>query len=219
MRWWASDHHLGHQNIIEFSNRPFWHQIRVNSAFGDGWTDAPDVEKMNAVLRDNHNDLVADDDEVWFVGDLALGRQQTTVPYFKEWKGRKFLIPGNHDSCHPMHPKYKRFVGLYEDAGFTILPTQVRTEVAGIPVLVCHFPYWEDFVHNGNSSGVYRVDKFSGLRPDDDGGWLIHGHTHSPDTLTKERQIHVGVDAWDYRPVSEDVIVAIMEGEGPLETS
>lgn len=209
MRWFCSDHHVGHQNVVEFCNRNFWHEIPLISAFGPGTTEVPDVEAMNNALRDNHNDLVADDDEVWFVGDLALGRQQTTVPFFKQFKGRKYLIPGNHDSCHPMYPKYRRFVPLYEDAGFTILSTQVDTQIDGQDVLVCHFPYWEDFVHN-SSSGVYRADKFSGLRPDDDSRWLIHGHSHSPDVLTKGRQIHVGVDAHNYAPVSEDSLVELI---------
>ncbi len=210
MRWFTSDLHIGHQNIIDFSSRPFWEKGVHKFAFGDAEIQIPDVDAMNQALLDNYNDVVADDDEVWFVGDLALGRQQTTVPFFKQFKGRKFLIPGNHDACHPMWGKYKKFVPLYEEAGFEIMPLQVMTHIAGHSVKVCHFPYWEDFVHNTRDGSAHKVDKFSGLRPEKDGGWLIHGHTHSPERVTKDRQIHVGVDAWDYLPVSEDQIADLM---------
>lgn len=202
MRWFTSDLHIGHQNIIEFSNRPFWKDVPQ----AIGFAQIPDVDAMNRELLDRYNSVVSDDDEVWFVGDLALGRLQTTVPFFKRFKGKKVLFPGNHDGCHPMHKKFKKFVGLYEDAGFEIMPCQGVTNIAGHHVTVCHFPWWEEF-HHGK---VYRVDKFSGLRPDNDGGWLVHGHTHSTEKVTKERQIHIGVDAWDYFPVSEDQVAEII---------
>lgn len=113
------------------------------------------------------------------------------------------MMPGNHDSIHKMHPKWRRDVDLYEQvAGFTILDSQVTTKIDGTEVLVCHFPY--------KGSDVSRHDgRFSGLLPDDLGGWLIHGHTHSAGRL-RRRQIHVGVDAWDLRPVSEDEIAQII---------
>jgi calcineurin-like phosphoesterase family protein len=209
MRWFTSDLHVGHSNIILFSNRPFWQTPAGAEEYEESLL-TPDVEAMNRALRDNYNDVVADDDEVWFVGDIAMGRQQTTVPFFKQFKGRKILIPGNHDACHPMWGKYKKFIPLYKEAGFEIMPLQVMTHIAGHSVRVCHFPWWEDFVHNTRDGHAHKVDKFSGLRPENDGAWLVHGHTHSPERVTKDRQIHVGVDAWDYMPVSEDQIAEII---------
>ena len=38
---------------------------------------------------------------------------------------------------------------------------------------------------------------------------LIHGHTHSKEKGSGN-QIHVGVDAWDYYPVSEDEIKSLI---------
>ena len=40
--------------------------------------------------------------------------------------------------------------------------------------------------------------------------FLIHGHTHSTERRDGQA-IHVGVDAWDYRPASFDEIVALMK--------
>lgn len=206
MRHWTSDTHFGHYNIIEFCNRPFWHTVVVDGGWSWGPTEAhePDVEAMNEALIDNWNSHVDQSDEVWVVGDFAMGHRKTTVPLAKRLHGRKFLVPGNHDNVHHMYPKWRKFVGLYEDAGFTILDSQVTTEIDGTEVLVCHFPYFGDSHHE---------DRYSGLRPDDVGGWLIHGHTHS-DVKVIGRQIHVGVDAWDLRPASEDEIAQIIREAG-----
>lgn len=213
MRWFTSDLHIGHHNIITFCERtrPFF-QVPAGAEDYEETLLTPDVDKMNKALLDNYNDLVSDDDEVWFVGDVALGRQQSTVPFLKQFKGHKTLIPGNHDACHPMHPKWKRALPLYYEVFEWVAPAQVDTQIAGREVLVCHFPWWESFVHNTRDRSVPKVDKFSGLRPDNDGRWLVHGHTHSPEKVTKNRQIHVGVDAWDLCPVSEDQIAEIISG-------
>lgn len=203
MRYWTSDLHLGHLNIIDFCERPFRKIVVQAGALGDVEYDIPDVDAMNKALIDNWNDVVDVGDEVWVVGDLAMGRLQTTVPMAKALKGNKFLVPGNHDACHKMHGKWKRFVPLYEDAGFTILDSQVITKIDGTEVLVCHFPYTGDSQFN---------DRFSGNRPDDLGDWLIHGHTHS-DVRLRGKQIHVGVDAWGLQPASEDDIIALIQKE------
>ena len=40
-------------------------------------------------------------------------------------------------------------------------------------------------------------------------GWLLYGHTHQdvPDD-TDPRSVNVGLDAWDFKPVSEQQILA-----------
>jgi calcineurin-like phosphoesterase family protein len=133
------------------------------------------------------------------------------LPKFKQLKCRNlYLVPGNHDNCHKMHKSWKKAVPMYEDAGFTILESDtpgpvIETQVNGTDVLVCHFPYAGD---------SHFDDRYSGLRPTDEGLWLLHGHVHSPHVMTDlhPRQLHVGVDAWDMKPVSEDTIAEIIAG-------
>ncbi len=203
MRWWTSDLHIGHANIIEFTGRPFWHEVPVPSAFGEGTTEVPDVDAMNNALLDNYNSVVSPTDEVWFVGDVVMGRFETSIEFMRQFHGDKYLIPGNHDRCHKMHAKWRKFQPAYEAAGFTVLDSQVMTTVGDWSVKVCHFPYTGDS-HEG--------DRFSGLRPDQEGGWLIHGHTHSSDRVDYiTRSIHVGVDAWDLMPIPESEIERIIK--------
>lgn len=203
MRWFTSDWHLNHANIIEFSDRPFWKKAENIC----GWAaDIPDTDAMNQALIDNFNDMVGVGDEAWFVGDVAMGSRKISVPMIKQLKCRNlYLVPGNHDHCHKMYPKYLNHVPLYEDAGFKIMDSQETVTIAGEEVLVCHFPYWGD---------SHFDDRYSGLRPNDEGGYLIHGHVHSPYVTTDAhpRQIHVGVDAHGMRPVSEETIAGIISG-------
>lgn len=200
MRWWTSDLHFGHANIIEYCNRPYWTQTTVKFALGDAEVDVPDVDEMNRAMIENWNDRVDAGDEVWVVGDLAMGARQHTVPLAKALKGKKYLVPGNHDTIHRMYPHWRQDLRIYEGVGFTILDPQVETVVDGTDVLVCHFPYTGDSRRDG---------RFSGLRPDDNGGWLIHGHTHAVERL-RGRQIHVGVDAHAFAPVSEDWVASVI---------
>lgn len=204
-RFWTSDLHIGHTNIIDFCGRPFYEDTVVHFALGDAEVTVPDVDAMNQALLDNYNDLVRPTDEVWFVGDLVMGRFETTIEFMRQFHGDKYLVPGNHDRCHKMFPKWRRFQPYYEAVGFTVLDSQVITTVADQSVKVCHFPY--RFTHVSD-------DRYSGLRPDDEGDWLIHGHTHDTEKVDyATRSIHVGVDAWSYAPVPESEIEKIILDE------
>ena len=81
--WVWSDLHLGHENIIRYTNRPF-----------------ADVEEMNASLYANWDDAVGEDDTLIFVGDVAMRTAlcDATWQRIREGPGRaKILVIGNHD--------------------------------------------------------------------------------------------------------------------------
>lgn len=188
MRFWSSDWHLSHDRILEFCpNREF-----------------SDVGKMNEAIINNTNAVVGPDDELWIIGDLAMGQFVESIRLFERLVCRNlFQVPGNHDKNHKMHPKWAYFQSAYEDVGLTVLDSQVIVMVGGQPTKVCHFPY------RGDSHGL---DRYSGLRPHDEGDWLICGHVHQAWKI-KDRQINVGVDAWDLTPVPESEIEKILLDE------
>lgn len=205
-RFWTSDLHIGHLNIIPFCGRPFEKDVVEHFALGDATVQIPDVDAMNQAILDNYNSVVSPIDEVWFVGDVVMGTFSVNIEFMRRFHGRKFLVPGNHDRCHKMSPKWAKWQPSYEAVGFTVLPSQMMVDLAGEAVKVCHFPY------TGDSQGE---DRYSGLRPDDEGHWLIHGHTHSDQRVDREhRMLHVGVDAWDLTPVSDDQLISLMKEEG-----
>src|SRR4051794_15711876 len=85
-RWFTSDLHLGHTNIIQYANRPF-----------------SSVDAMDRTLIDRWNEVVCDSDEVWCLGDMAMGQLDRTRPLISELAGRKVLLAGNHDRCWAGH--------------------------------------------------------------------------------------------------------------------
>ena len=182
-RWWTSDHHFGHANIIKYCNRPF-----------------ASADEMNKAMVDRWNDLVADGDEVWIVGDLVLGQLTVNLSAHVWWlKGRQILVPGNHDSCWQGHNKAKRQITCYLDLGgiSRIVDDPAPVVIAGQKVQISHFPY--------DPGEPDRPAKFAQWRPKDVGGWLLCGHTHN-NWRQNGRQINVGVDAWNFAPVSDDTI-------------
>ena len=183
--WWTSDTHFSHVNIIRYCDRPF-----------------ADVRQMNEKLIRWWNETVAPDDEVWHLGDLALGSPfEEQIEMTAQLHGRRRLVPGNHDrfaNCYEGRPDPGRFLPVYRAAGWEIMPEQFEHEIDGQPVVVCHFPY------EGDSQGKDRYRRF---RPTDRGLPVIHGHVHGS-FAEQGRQFNVGVDVRDYRPVAEPVIAA-----------
>jgi calcineurin-like phosphoesterase family protein len=191
MRWWTSDLHLGHQNIIRYCARPF-----------------ASVEAMDDGLIDRWNQVVDPADEVWLLGDVAMGGVAAHLPLVKLLAGRKILVPGNHDACWSGRSKdVERWTEAYLEAGFAeVVQGPVAAEVAGREVLVDHFPY------RGDSK---EQDRFLEHRPVDQGRWILHGHVHER-WLQAGRQINVGVDAWGGRPAAEHEVGALI-ARGPAD--
>lgn len=188
--YFTSDLHFGHENIIKYCERPF------NS-----------VEHMNEVLIANWNAIVNPTDEVWVLGDLAMGRIDETLPLVARLNGHLILLTGNHDRCWPyakkMNPtKLADWRLKYLAAGFSEIYDGVVERPTLIDARLCHFPYI------GDSQGY---DRFPDQRPADTGGWLVHGHVHD-EWKIKDRMINVGTDVWDYTPVNVEVLKEIIQG-------
>ena len=76
----TSDLHLGHENIIEYCNRPF-----------------DSLEEMNQTLITNWNQTISPSDKVLFLGDLAMAPKEQAINYFRQLNGNITFIRGNHD--------------------------------------------------------------------------------------------------------------------------
>lgn len=187
--WFTADLHLGHENIIRYCNRPFGGVDEMDDELVRRWTDA-----------------VADDDVVWVLGDVALGRIEHTLSVVAKLPGHKRLVAGNHDRCWAGHGRRaEAWEDRYREAGFEeIHQRQVDLDVGGTAVVACHFPY------HGDSQDR---DRYVDHRPVDRGQWLLHGHVHER-WRQLERMINVGVDVWDYRPVNEETIAGLISA-GP----
>jgi calcineurin-like phosphoesterase family protein len=108
--FFTSDTHWGHSNIIKYSNRPF-----------------ASVEEMDRKLIENWNKVVGQDDTIYHLGDLAMGR--TNVPsLLSQLNGQKHLIWGNHDSNQ-----------VRELPGWVSSQPYLEIRLEGKFIILCHY--------------------------------------------------------------------------------
>ena len=186
--WFSSDHHFLHERINALAGRPF-----------------SSVEEATETMVERWNERVKPGDTGYLLGDVCMGPLELSLALLERLNGLLFLVPGNHDRVSSLYRgsenKKREWWVAYRDAGLLVLPEQHPTLVGGKPALLCHFPYTGD---------SHDEDRYRHARPVDRGGWLLHGHTHQKERVSCERQIHVGVDAWDFAPVSEHELVELM---------
>lgn len=184
----TSDTHFSHARIIELAERPF-----------------SSVEEMDAELIRRWNETVGPDDVILHLGDLALGPIAESLPLTAQLRGRRLLIPGNHDRVSPATQTTRaieRFAPLYEEAGWTILPEVVSGTRTGSRILASHYPY------SGDTQGD---DRHIAHRPVDHGIPLLHGHIHDRENGPIGHQFHVGVDAFGFAPIPMSLVDAWLE--------
>ena len=175
--WFTSDHHLRHK-------------------FVSGLRQFGQVDQHDETLLDLHNSVVGKRDSVWFLGDFTLGPIEGCGEWLERANGRKHLILGNHDRGFPAmsgwHRQQRRYWQWFESVSMF-----GQRKVGDTKVLLSHFPYRDD-------RGDPRYTQF---RLADHGMWLLHGHTHKAEQRFHDHhEIHVGLDAWDFKPVSVDTI-------------
>ena len=138
------------------------------------------VEDMEEGLVARFNERVCPGDTVYHLGDFAW-RDDIAKRVLSRLNGHIHLIAGNHD-----HTKVRKL------PGFASVQHYLEFKLDNRHLVLCHY--------------AMRVFNQSHR-----GAWQLHGHSHGslkddPSTL----QTDVGVDCWDYRPVSFDEIRQVM---------
>lgn len=129
-RFYISDPHFFHENIIHLCDRPF-----------------KSVEEMNETIVTNWNSVVEKGDLVYILGDFAMRWQDPKQVYdiLERLNGQKFLVRGNHDRLHKdaKFRSYFEFIKDYETVNDD-----------GRMVVLFHYPI-EDW--NGRFRGSYHL--------------------------------------------------------------
>jgi calcineurin-like phosphoesterase family protein len=131
---------------------------------------------MVDTLVNNHNKLVAPEDEVIMAGDVCYQKTPEWLPNVSRFNGRKILIRGNHDrgiTDEQFEPYFTRIIP--DGCGLV-------KEICGIPCYITHYP----------SEG--RADAFN-----------LVGHIHSA-WKYQLNMLNIGVDVHQYKPVCLDSI-------------
>ena len=201
--WFTSDNHFFHKRIQELD-------------------DEPKHEDRTAWLIEKWNNRVQPDDTIWHLGDFSFGGKTKTREIFSQLNGRINVLSNHfhHDSRWlPKQPndksRYEYGPLTWESAsGHPIsiypplvvleipqekLPSGIRNDDTIFPLVIvlCHCPFktW-DRRHYGS--------------------WHLYGHTHQKENKIEEHQhsLYVGIQAFNYEPVSFDRVTTAMIQRG-----
>lgn len=132
--FFASDHHLGHANILKFNK-------------ADGTLMRPEfksLDHMHEVMIERHNRKVQPTDVMYFLGDVGFNKS-TLEKLLPRFNGRKRLILGNHDyNTRPM-------MRFYLEHFQKIMSWKHFTQRGDYGIVVTHFP-----LHESSFLGRYK---------------------------------------------------------------
>lgn len=138
--------------------------------------------EMDRVMIYQWNEIVTNEDRVYHLGDFGF---KASASYLKkimeQLNGQIIFIQGNHD---------QNTIKANNQCGrFTAVHDRLEIDEDGYHIVLDHYPILE----------WPRYHK---------GSWHLFGHVHgnlSKDKLSP-RQADVGVDVWDFRPVTFEQI-------------
>ena len=173
--FFTADTHFGHAAARALYRRPF-----------------PSVAAMDEAMVARWNEAVGPEDEVWHLGDFAVGPKavEAAAALLARLNGRKRLIIGNNDP-----PAVAALSGWAGAAAH-----YAELEVDGAGVVLCHY--------------AFRTWRNAGRR------WAnLHGHSHGRLRPPLPRQADVGVDVHDFRPVTLAQALGARRRRGPVRVS
>lgn len=197
MRWFISDTHFYHKNIL--SEKKAYHRPFQS------------LDEMHNCIISNWNKKVRPNDIIYIVGDFSFGTKAQTKLILSQLNGRKRLILGNH--CQDRFNTVRGWL----DAGMDDVRDELIIYIGGNPVLLKHYPYaysglklfWTRLLQYLKLRAQPR--KYISLFPRNMGMWHIHGHVHGGKNVKK--QINVSCESLNYTPINENEILEIINGK------
>lgn len=183
----TSDCPYSHQNILKYEpNRP-----------------GSNVDEMNEILFDNWNSVVSSCDEVYILGDFAMGLRTRVPEYWNRLNGRKHLIFGNHD-------QRKNFDFVETTLKHEILEYH-RDVLREKPILFIHDPHRALEMDLSKYSAVFSGHVHSLWKLKKAGETLDNSHGEVFNPLPCPIPfLNVGVDVHNYFPILlEDAIAMV----------
>lgn len=183
-RWYCSDHHLWHKNILEYGKRPF-----------------ANLKEMHEALVDYHNARVKPQDHVSFVGDVTLWRggkleRERFITEIRKYNGHKRLFLGNHD-----HWPAK----VYLDAGFEKLYATWKSQE---DFITSHVPLHPRSLGSATANVHGHIHQNPVYEPVVFEAWKKDNGKVVPARVVP--YINVSLEAINYTPIHLDEILAII---------
>lgn len=146
------------------------------------------LDEMHDEMTGRWNDRVTPDDTVYVLGDFAYANNTTPDALhelFESLHGTKHLVIGNHDEQH---------------SGVLALPWASKSYMTGVKT--------SHKQHRWVTASHYAMETWRGMSR---GSLMLHGHSHGSLKRQIPYRFDVGVDVWDYAPVSIDTLVGIAQ--------
>ena len=176
MIWFTSDWHIGHNKDFLYGKRGYC-----------------SIDEHDTAIIKNCNELVKPDDELWLLGDLALGINEAEwnrVYYSINCQNIHFII-GNHDTDRRMD-KYIDEYG-FELHGYADIMKYSKKK----RFYLSHYPTFTDNFDDEIRNHVIN----------------LYGHTHQVTNFFNNNpyMYHVGVDSHHMYPVSIEQIMLYID--------
>ena len=149
-----------------------------------------DVDEMNETLIENWNAVVEPEDSVLYLGDFGWWDVENTIEFYNRLNGEMVLVRGNHDEF----------------------------KSGEMP-----FPVVESCTISHENQEFY-CEHYPSDVPEDAVWWSLYGHHHNNDTASfpfidpDERRVNVSCELLEYRPLSLDELVSLIERAERYET-
>lgn len=162
--FFTSDTHFNHQKILLFRK-----QFSC-------------LEEMNELMIQNWNSKVKRGDQVYHLGDVALGRPIEAATILRRLNGEIFLVRGNHEKVAEHKSCRKRFAWIKD---------YHRVKVGEQKIYLLHYSMrtWNCMHH---------------------GSWHLFGHSHGNVKENTGRSFDVGVDCHNFFPLAYEEVAQIM---------
>ncbi|MGR6088986.1 metallophosphoesterase [Brevibacterium sp. CSND-B09] len=176
----TADLHLGHEFVAK----------------GRGFNSS--VEHDDLIIGNLHDSL-SKSDFLWILGDYSMSKHRYARELIRELPcAQVILIPGNHDTEHPMHRRARSVQRESMNVFDAVLPF-ARVRIQKVNFLMSHLPY----LGGGDHKPEERHTEY---RLSNQGMPLLCGHVHDAWRFNGN-QFNVGVDVNDFRPVTSETVL------------
>lgn len=154
--WFSSDHHLGHSNIVKFTD-----------SSGNPMRPFHSIEYHDEYLIEAHNSVVKPQDKVYFLGDFCLERKiGKNSEKLSRFNGHKRLVRGNHDLLSSEDYLLLGFEEIYGVRVFTPKEVGEFFVCSHVPVHPSSLYRWKNNVHGHTHSNLVMKETSPNI-PDD----------------------------------------------------
>lgn len=182
MRYFTSDTHFGHANIIKYCNRPF-----------------RTAGEMDRHIITEWNKIVKPEDTVYHLGDVAFTSPDWCKHIVENLNGYKILILGNHDRAEEKMLE-RGFQEVHQSLQITLSDGTIAN--------LSHYPYRgsaNDPYHKPKFDTKNLEDDGRLLI-----NGHVHTAWKTLPGKYKNHMINVGMDQWNFKPISEDEVITFL---------